>query len=115
MSDETKQDGRRVVTEAAWRAEGAALFGADTSAWRFVCPSCGFVASVKDWRDAGARDGEIAFSCIGRHKGADGTRTFKREGGPCDYAGGGLFLLNPVRVTHDGGHVDLFEFERPAA
>ena len=73
--------------------------------WRFVCPSCGHVASVKDWKDAGASEGEVAFSCVGRHLNADDAKTFKHDGGPCQYAGGGLFGLNPVTVIHEDGTI----------
>ena len=78
--------------------------------WKFVCPSCRHVASVKDWKDAGAPEGAIAFSCIGRYTGAGGDKTFRGAGGPCDYAGGGLFGLNPVEVSLNGEVLWLFAF-----
>ncbi len=36
----------------------------------FKCPLCGHVATVKEWKDAGADEGEIGFSCIGSCIGA---------------------------------------------
>lgn len=101
----------RTLTEAEWRAEGRALFGADTSAWRFVCPACGHVASVRDWQTAGAPDGAIAFSCVGRYTGAR-RDIFDKGPGPCNYAGGGLFLLNPIVVVHSRGESRYFDFAR---
>lgn len=89
-------------------------FGDDAATWRFVCPSCGHIASVSDWRKVGASEGEIAFSCVGRHMGAGGEKAFKQSGGPCNYTGGGLFRLNPVRVLFDDGSVSEF-FEIAAA
>jgi hypothetical protein len=78
----------------------------------FKCPSCGHIATVKEWKDAGADEGEIGFSCIGRRIGA------KREAldsqskkGPCNYAGGGLIRLNPVKIVFDEGNAtSVFDF-----
>lgn len=95
-----------------WYAEARALFGEDPGGWRFVCPSCGFIASVQDWRDVGAEK-QIAFSCVGRARGAGGDKAFLGKGGPCNYAGGGLFRLNPVKVVDTDGSIrEVFEFDR---
>lgn len=87
---------------AEWLAEGRRRFGDDQSAWRFVCPSCGHVASVADYKVAGAPEGAVAFSCVGRFlpKRED---AFQPGKGPCNYAGGGLFRVNPVTVVRDDG------------
>ncbi len=93
------------MTHEEFMAEGARRFGPDMSQWKFVCPVCGHVASVQQWREAGATEGQIAFSCIGRYiegsKEAFATK-FKAKDknltGPCNYAGGGLFRLNPMEV-----------------
>lgn len=101
----------KVMSEEEWRAEGTRRFGEDRMKWRFKCPSCGHVAAVEDWKAAGASEGEVAFSCVGRH--LNGKDAFKGPPGPCNYAGGGLFRINPVRVMHDGRHSDVFEFADP--
>uniref|UniRef100_A0A6M3LP67 Uncharacterized protein n=1 Tax=viral metagenome TaxID=1070528 RepID=A0A6M3LP67_9ZZZZ len=90
-----------------WRAEARELFGDDGMKWRFVCPSCGYVASIQDWKDAGASSGEAAFSCIGRHldKCHD---AFQKGQGPCNYAGGGLFRINPIKIK--GMDIGPFQF-----
>ncbi len=94
-----------------WALKALRRFGADPLAWRFVCPSCGHVASVADWRAAGAPEGAVAFSCVGRWTGGDDEQTFQGKGGPCTYAGGGLIGLNPVRViAPDGTPRDIFAF-----
>jgi hypothetical protein len=99
----------------AWRAKGRELFGEDPMKWRFVCPSCKHVASVQDWKDAGAPGNAAAFSCVGRWKGGDDKKTFRGEGGPCFYAGGGLFAINPVTVIDpDGKRHQVFAFDEPA-
>jgi len=84
----------------AWRAEAVRLFGPDPMAWRFECPVCHHIASLKDWMDAGAPESAAAFSCLGRWTGAD-RQAFGggKKKGPCNYAGGGLFKLNPVAIT----------------
>jgi hypothetical protein len=97
-------------THEQWIEEAKRRFGDDPMDWRFVCPVCGHVASVRDWKDAGAAEGEVAFSCVGRH--IEGSKAaFEQSGeGPCTYAGGGLFRLNPVEVTRDGKTNDVFDF-----
>ena len=101
-------------THADWKAEAVRRFGADPLGWKFVCPSCGHVASVKDWKDAGAPEGAVAFSCIGRYTGADDAKTFGRVGGHCNYTGGGLFRLNPVEVEFEGKVEAVFAFAEVA-
>jgi hypothetical protein len=100
----------------AWREEAVRRFGPDPLQWKFVCPVCKHVASVDDWRKAGALETEAAFSCVGRH--IPGSRpAFDKTGkGPCNYAGGGLFRLNPVRVGDRDFNVFAFapvSTERP--
>lgn len=105
----------RTITKAEWLAEAAALFGDDAMGWRFVCPSCGNSMCVKDWRDAGAPEGAIALSCVGRYLPGT-TATLGQKGkGFCNYSGGGLFRLNPVKVMDGEEEHQVFEFEsRPA-
>ena len=97
------------MTKAEWKAEGERRFGKDIMKWRFVCPSCGHVASLQDWKDAGAPANAAAFSCVGRWLGEAREAFFvadKTKPGPCNYAGGGLIGLNPLEV--DGEH--YFDF-----
>lgn len=102
-----------------WRAEAVRRFGEDVFQWRFKCPCCGHVAKVSDWRDAGAPEGSIAFSCVGRWTGGGTGAAFFVKGKddqehptvPCDYAGGGLFGLNPVAVMSEGIVRHVFSFD----
>jgi hypothetical protein len=96
------------MTLEEWIQEGERRFGPDRLNWKFVCPVCGHIASAGDWKAAGAREAEVAFSCIGRH--IPGSRSaFEDKGeGPCNYAGGGLFRLNPVQI--DENEDRLFAF-----
>lgn len=82
---------------ADWHREGIRRFGNNDANWRFVCPVCGYVASVQEWRDLKG-DAMIAFSCIGRLLPVC-RDAFRGSGpGPCNYAGGGLFKLGPVTI-----------------
>ncbi|MFH1813426.1 MAG: VVA0879 family protein [Pseudomonadota bacterium] len=102
----------KTYTHAEWLAEAERRFGSDPMAWRFKCPSCGHVATAKDWKEAGAPVGAVAFSCIGRYTGADGSNTFKHAGGPCNYTSGGLFVINKVSIiTNDGKETPAFDFD----
>lgn len=98
------------MTKDEWVTEGALRFGPDRMQWKFVCPSCRYAAKASEWYAAGAPEGAIAFSCIGRWTGAPDKLTFRKAGGPCQYAGGGLFRLNPVTVTDGDVTHNLFDF-----
>jgi hypothetical protein len=100
----------RTLSHKEWIEEAVRRFGDDPRNWRFVCPSCGHVATPADWKAAGAGEGEVAFSCVGRHLKNPTEMCVKP--GPCNYAGGGLFRINPVTVTMDDGKKhDCFEFD----
>ena len=93
-----------------WHDEGHRRFGRDQMAWRFVCPACGHVTKVDDYKKAGAPESAIAFSCVGRW--TDGAReAFSKGAGPCTYAGGGLFGLNPITVVDGGKEHRMFAFD----
>lgn len=97
------------MTKNEWKAEGERRFGKNMMKWRFVCPACGHVASTQDWKDAEASENTVAFSCVGRYLSKTPREAFaadKTKPGPCNYAGGGLFGLNPLEV--DGVH--YFDF-----
>jgi hypothetical protein len=101
-------------THAEWQAEGERRFGPDLMKWRFVCPICGNIASIEDFRPhKGATPNSATCECIGRY-----TLFGDRKAGekPCNYAGYGLFRLSPVRVIlATGKEIHCFAFaEAPA-
>jgi predicted RNA-binding Zn-ribbon protein involved in translation (DUF1610 family) len=102
------------LSSAEWDAEARRLFGPDPRDWRFVCPSCGHVAAVRDWRAAGAPRDAVAVSCVGRWL-EQRQAAFSGGPGPCDYAGTGLFKLNPVRVKSGDRVWHMFAFADPPA
>lgn len=93
------------ITLEEWYAKGEELFGKDRKKWKFVCPSCGVVTAVEEWLENDA-EGQVAFSCIGRSKGSKNSIGSEKQ--PCNYAGGGLFALNPVDVIDEDGKVHSF-------
>lgn len=101
------------MNRAQWFAEGVRRFGADQMAWKFVCPSCGHVATVQDWKDAGASEPDVGFNCIGRFKGdpeVTAKAAFRRAGGPCNYTSGGLFKIHELEVAYNGVNHPMFRF-----
>lgn len=102
---------------AEWDALGTRLFGPDADRWLFVCPSCGLVQSRADFNKLKAPPPEInkvvGFSCIGRWS-AGKVYEMLAGGQPCNYAGGGLFGLNPQKVVDPSDVVHaVFAFWEP--
>lgn len=101
-------------TEQEWNERGEQLFGQDKWTWKFKCPLCGYIATAQDYKDAGAPQGAIGFSCIGRWLPNPKKAIFTKDlmgNGPCDYAGGGLFCFNPLHVHESNGKVhEMFDF-----
>lgn len=104
------KEGKR-MSHADWLAEGERRFGKDMMKWKFVCPSCGHIASVEAYQAAGAPEGAVAYSCVGRWDGHMEQDAFITKKGPCNYAGGGLIGLNPVTIMMpDGKERNVFDF-----
>jgi len=101
------------ITLATWLAQGEALFGTEPLDWKFVCPCCGNVQTMREFKVLKVEDVQQAYSsCIGRFDGVHGSVNMGTKPGPCNYAGFGLFGLNPVAVIHPetGKQVDVFAF-----
>lgn len=62
------------------------------------------MATIADWKAAGASEGAAAFSCVGRYLPTQ-HEAFHMGKGPCNYAGGSLFAINPVDVVMSNGNV----------
>lgn len=102
-----------------WIKQGVKLYGSDTKLWCFVCPICNTRQSIQDYLNAGIDEDKaresIAISCIGRElenpQIAIGRNTPVKKGKPCNYAGYGLFRLNPINVEIENGEdVRVFAF-----
>lgn len=109
--------------------KGTELFGPDRDLWKFECPACHKVTSIKEWKeyakDKDEASGQIAFSCVGRLI----QRNQRESNNPndpihlleighmgenkyaCNYTTGGLFNLSPVTVKNeDGENCSFFQF-----
>ena len=103
-------------THTEWLSELKERFGDDLTKWAFVCPACGKVSTVQEFKDAGADPNDAYQTCIGRHIGKG-----------CNWAAFGLFkTLNgrdrqprtargDVIVTEDKKEVPVFSMADPAA
>ena len=93
------------LTREQYFAEAVKRYGKDSANWKFRCPSCGNVMTVAEYRAAAKASGQecegmIAFSCIGRLMPSP-AQMCEKDKGFCNYAGGGLFRLNPIQVLGD--------------
>jgi hypothetical protein len=94
-------------TRDEWVAEGERRFGPDMMKWRFVCPACGNVTTVEDFKpfaDRGATPDRAAKMCIGR---------FDRELADCDWCSFGLLgTLGKGRLIDVGDErpIEVFDF-----
>jgi len=101
------------MTPEEWEAKGKQLFGEDKMTWKFKCPLCHYVISTQDYNEAGAKESQVAFNCIGRYRKGSKKAIFTENlkgNGPCDYTGGGLFNFNPVEIVDEGKSIFLFDF-----
>lgn len=106
------------MTQQELNDELVRRFGPDPAAWAFVCPSCGDVATVTDFREALAAAGRadepasdhIGQVCIGRIAGA--LKIDQPKGGykgrGCDWCAFGLFRGPMFVVLPDGREVASF-------
>jgi len=93
------------ITLDHWLAEGERRFGTDKLKWKFVCPGCGHVQAVEDFRpykDQGATAESAYFNCIGRYGPAKRDWLGGEGSGPCNYTSGGLFDIRPVTILVPG-------------
>jgi hypothetical protein len=93
-----KMTTERKISLQEYMAEAEKLFGTDKMKWKFVCPSCGYIASAEDYKNAGAPEGAVGFSCIGRWLPGKVRDAFTGGPGPCNYAGDGLINISPVGI-----------------
>lgn len=102
----------RRIEHADWVAEAERRFGKNAMKWAFRCPSCGHVATVQQYKDAGASEGQVGFNCIGRHAGGEDVVEMgqKDRGQGCNYTQGGLFTLARTIVIQDDLEIPVFDF-----
>ena len=108
----------RSYTREEWLAEGTRRFGADPKRWRFKCPGCGNVQTMRDFEALGVdlNRQDVYFNCIGRSMPADKVRRAlgqNKRGAPkqpCDYSAGGLITFGCDVVMNGGKPHYVFPF-----
>ena len=110
-----------IVTDRAptllkdWLDEGRALYGDDPLNLKFRCPMCGKVYSVREFIDAGGKDGPNGAyqECIGRYTGAGSPKKGADNSNGCNWAAYGLFGTcgkgRLVKTPH-GDIVEVFHY-----
>ena len=94
-----------------WQDEAKRRFGDDPMSWKFRCPMCGHVASVRDFKDAGAKSSSCAYQeCIGRYTGKGSPKKGNDSG--CDWCIYGLFGTedHDKVVADNGKEIDVYPF-----
>lgn len=111
------------MKHSEWLEKAKKLYGNKVEDWKFKCPACHTVQTIKDFVKAGASKEQaansIANECIGRYMATNQKAFSDKEtvkGKPCDYAGYGLININPVLVEFEDGtkhHAFDFADDRP--
>lgn len=86
-----------------WIEKGKSKYG-KLENWKFKCPKCGNIASVKEFMNIGENANTAAQNCIGR---------FVKDKG-CDWAAYGLFgTLDKGKIVIDdaGNKTNVFDFD----
>jgi len=102
---------KRKISKEEWLQKGKDLFGEDVMGWEFVCPGCGNIQKVSDfkpYKDKGATPNSAYTECIGRYSGGDWYKGTK----PCNYAAYGLFNIAPVIVKDGDILIEVFDFNK---
>lgn len=102
-----------VMTQEEWLAEGKKRFGENFMCWKFRCPMCGHVASVREFMEAGAKDPNCAYQeCIGRYTGKGSP--VKGDSSGCNWAAYGFFRIpngkGIIVIAKDGIGTECFPF-----
>ena len=106
----------KTYTELEWNQRGVKLFGEDRLNWKFVCPICGNIQSVEDFRqyqDKGATPASAYKVCIGRYSGGRSAFGYKKKDEnktPCDYISSGFFRIGDTVIREDGENLCCFPF-----
>jgi hypothetical protein len=103
------------ISHYDWQLEAVKRYGMYDSNWKFRCPSCHSTMTAGLYRELAGDKAEavqvmIGYSCVGRLM-ENPTTIFQKGKGFCNYAGGGLFGLNPILVKFpDGKEGRFFDF-----
>ena len=109
----TEVDESKTMTQEDWLAEGRRRFGEDFMNWKFVCPMCRHIASIQDFKEAGADNPNCAYQeCIGRYIGKGSPVSGDSSG--CNWAAYGFFGIpngkGIIVIAEDGIGIECFDF-----
>lgn len=99
-------------TYSEWMEEGKKRFGKNFENWKFICPACGHIQSVKDFLDLELDPNDAFRDCIGRHNGNMKPAGENNQFG-CNWCAYGLFgtLCKGVTViTENNDEIEIFDF-----
>lgn len=106
-----KVSGLTKTSLADWMEEGKKHFGENFDDWKFECPACGHIQSIKDFVDVGADRNDSYQECIGRKIGKGSPQ--KGDSTGCNWAAYGFFGTcgkGRIVVTEDGKEIEVFQF-----
>lgn len=93
-----------------WKDEQKKRFKDNLLDVAFVCPACGKVSTLREFKEAGATPDDSYQNCIGRFTGKGSPN--QSDGTGCNWAAYGLFGClgkGDVVVTPDGNEVEVFQ------
>ena len=94
-----------------WKTEGKIRFGENIMKWKFKCPMCGHITSIQEFKDAGAKSPDCAYSeCIGRYTGKGSPKEGDSSG--CNWCNYGFFGIPHGGILVDGHHIFDFADEQ---
>jgi hypothetical protein len=102
----------QIMTEAEWFALGKRLFGEDHTYWRFKCPHCSNVMSMRKAR--GLSDAEQALLRESWHIESECIGRYLTDAG-CNWVAYGLFSGPFFVVRDDDHHTPVFGFDMDGA
>lgn len=95
-----------IINYEDWIKKAKELYGEDPDNWKFKCPICGHIQSIKSVLEHGPSlerqkvQDWIHYNCEGRIN----------EGYGCDWTLGGFFHVHKVEVEFNGKLVPVFEY-----
>lgn len=99
-------------TYVEWMTEGKKRFGDDFNDWKFICPACGHIQSVRDFIYLELDPNDAFKECIGRYNGNMKPATESSKDG-CDWCSYGFFGTcgkGVIVLLENGEQTEIFDF-----